>query len=50
VYETGYTQEVHRVTAPPAFDWAERTRAMFLGLYGELARGDLAARCFAQRF
>jgi predicted phosphodiesterase len=50
VYETGYTQEVHRVTAPAAFDWAERTRAMFLGLYGELARGDLAARCFAQRF
>ena len=50
VYETGYTQEVHRVTAPVAFDWAEQTRGMFLGLYGELARGDLAARCFTQRF
>jgi 3',5'-cyclic AMP phosphodiesterase CpdA len=50
VYEGGYTQEVHRVTAPAAFDWAERTRGMFLGLYGDLARGELASRCFAQPF
>jgi hypothetical protein len=50
VYEGGYTHEVHRVTAPAAFDWAEQTRAMFLGLYGELARGELTARCFAQQF
>ena len=50
VYEGGYTQEVHRVTAPAAFDWAEATRAMYLGLYGELARGELAARCFTQAF
>jgi predicted phosphodiesterase len=50
VYEGGYTQEVHRVTSPAAFDWAEATRGMFLGLYGELARGELDARCFAQPF
>jgi len=50
VYEGGYTQEVHRVTSPDAFDWAEATRGMFLGVYGELARGDLAARCFTQPF
>jgi predicted phosphodiesterase len=50
VYEGGYTQEVHRVTAPAAFDWAEQTRAMYLGLYGELARGHLSARCFTQLF
>jgi len=50
VYEGGYTQEVHRVTVPDAFDWAETTRAMFLGLYGELARGELSARCFAHAF
>jgi predicted phosphodiesterase len=50
VYEGGYTQEVHRVTSPAAFDWAETTRQMFLGLYGELARGQLAARCFTQAF
>ena len=48
LYEGGYTQEVHRVTTPTAFDWAEATRQMFLGLYGELARGELAARCFTQ--
>jgi len=50
VYEGGYTQVTHRVTVPAAFDWAEQTRAMFLGFYGELARGDLAARCFTQAF
>jgi 3',5'-cyclic-AMP phosphodiesterase len=50
VYEGGYTQEVHRVTSPAAFDWAEATRGMFLGLYGELARGELDARCFTQPF
>jgi predicted phosphodiesterase len=50
VFEGGYTQEVHRVTAPDAFDWAEATRGMFLGVYGELARGELVARCFTERF
>jgi len=50
VYEGGYTHEVHRVTVPDAFDWAETTRGMYLGLYGELARGALSARSFAQAF
>lgn len=50
VYEGGYTQVVRRATAPDAFDWAEQTRAMFLGVYGELARGTLDARGFAQMF
>jgi 3',5'-cyclic AMP phosphodiesterase CpdA len=50
VYEGGYTQEVHRVTSPAAFDWAEATRRMYLGAYTEYARGDLAARCFSQAF
>jgi hypothetical protein len=50
VYDGGYTQEVHRVTSPAAFDWAEATRGMFLGTYTEYARGDLAARCFTQTF
>jgi predicted phosphodiesterase len=50
VHEGGYTQVVHRVTAPAAFDWAELTRGMYLGVYGELARGALPARCFTQVF
>ena len=50
VYEGGYTQVVRRVTTPDAFAWAELTRHMFLGLYGDLARGALPARCFSERF
>ncbi len=50
VYEGGYTQVVRRVAAPAAFDWAEETSVQYLGLYRELARGNLAERCFTQRF
>lgn len=50
VYEGGYTQVVRRVGAPAAFDWAETTRQMFLGCYGDLARGSIEARCFSERF
>jgi len=50
IYEGGYTQVVRRATAADAFDWAETTRQMFLGLYGELARGALGERCFSERF
>ena len=50
VYERGYTQVVHRVAAPLAFDWAEATRHQYLGCYADLARGALDHRCFTQRF
>jgi len=50
VYEGGYTQVVRRVTAPAAFDWAERCRSMIQGVYGELVLGPIESRCFAERF
>jgi predicted phosphodiesterase len=48
IYEGGYTQTVRRVTEPAAFAWAERTRAMFAGLYRDYALGHLEERCFSQ--
>lgn len=48
VYEGGYTQVVRRVTDPAAFAWAERTRAMFAGVYTQYALGALDERCFTQ--
>jgi Icc protein len=50
IYEGGYTQVMRRVTAPAAFDWAERCRSMIQGIYGELVLGGLEHRCFAERF
>ena len=50
VYEGGYTQVMHRVTAPDAFDWAEQTRHMIGGAYGSLVLGGLEHRCFTQHF
>ncbi|TMK60702.1 MAG: hypothetical protein E6G60_12820 [Actinobacteria bacterium] len=51
IYEGGYTQLVRRVTSDPAaFAWAETTRAMFLGLYGDYALGPLHWRCFTESF
>jgi 3',5'-cyclic-AMP phosphodiesterase len=50
VYEGGYTQMVRRVADPPAFEWAERTRAMFAGLYRDYALGPLEHRCFTETF
>ncbi len=50
IYEGGYTQVVRRVTEPTAFAWAERTRAMFAGLYTDYALGALEARSFTQAF
>lgn len=50
VYEHGFTQVVRRVAAPDAFDWAERTRHMFQGVYRDVVLGDVAARCFTQSF
>lgn len=50
IYEGGYTQVMRRVTAPAAFDWAERCRFMIQGIYGELVLGGLEHRCFAEPF
>lgn len=46
VYEGGIVQLHHRISAPEALDWTERTRGMFLGMYGDYAFGTLADRCF----
>ena len=46
VYEHGIVQLVHRASSPEAMEWAERTRAMFAGLYGPYAMGTLADRSF----
>lgn len=50
VYEGGYTQVVRRVTEPKAFEWAERTRGMFAGVYRDYALGALEERCFTESF
>jgi Icc protein len=50
VHEGGYTQVMRRVTAPDAFDWAERARAMIQGAYRDLVLGPIDARCFTQPF
>jgi 3',5'-cyclic AMP phosphodiesterase CpdA len=50
IYEGGYTQVVHRVAAPAAFDWAEKTRHMIGGAYGSLVLGGLEHRCFTEHF
>lgn len=50
VYEGGYTQVVRRATAADAFAWAEKTRAMYSGVYRDYALGPLAERCFTQLF
>jgi predicted phosphodiesterase len=48
VYEHGYTQVVHRISAPAALEWTERTRPMFAGLYRAYALGRLDHRCFTE--
>ncbi|HZJ26570.1 MAG TPA: metallophosphoesterase [Acidimicrobiia bacterium] len=50
VYEGGYTQMVHRIGAPAAMDWTERTRQMFAGLYRDYALGSVGDRCFTHAF
>ena len=48
IYEHGFTQVVHRISAPKALVWTERTRPMFAGLYRAYALGPLAERCFTE--
>jgi 3',5'-cyclic-AMP phosphodiesterase len=50
VYEGGYTQVMRRVTAPDAFAWAEKTRAMYSGVYRDYALGPIEQRCFTETF
>jgi predicted phosphodiesterase len=47
IYEGGYTQVVRRASSPAALAWAEKTRAMFAGLYHDYAIGGLDERCFS---
>jgi predicted phosphodiesterase len=46
VYERGIAQVFHRASAPDAIAWAERTREMFAGYYGDFAMGALTDRSF----
>ncbi|NCY17704.1 MAG: hypothetical protein EBX39_13300, partial [Actinobacteria bacterium] len=50
IYEGGYTQQVHRMSAPAAVSWTERTREMFFGLYRDYALGSIDDRCFTHEF
>jgi Icc protein len=47
VFEGGILQVLHRISAPDALAWSERTRAMFGGLYPAYSFGQLDERCFA---
>lgn len=46
VCERGIVQVTHRISAPDALAWSEKTRAMFDGSYFDYAFGSLADRCF----
>jgi predicted phosphodiesterase len=50
VYEGGYTQVMRRASGADAFAWAEKTRAMYAGVYRDYALGPLEHRCFTQQF
>ena len=47
VHDGGILQVGHRISAPGALVWSERTRALFGGLFPGYAFGALADRCFA---
>jgi 3',5'-cyclic AMP phosphodiesterase CpdA len=46
IYEGAVMQVVHRISAPEALAWTERTRSMFGGLYPSYSFGDVDDRCF----
>lgn len=46
VHEGGILQIFHRISAPEALVWSERTRHMYEGLYEDYAFGSLSDRCF----
>ncbi|MDQ6797134.1 MAG: metallophosphoesterase [Actinomycetota bacterium] len=49
VFEGGIVQVFHRISAPEALDWSERTRSMFGGLYPAYSFGAIGDRCFPIR-
>lgn len=46
IYEGAVMQVVHRISAPEALAWTDRTRSMFGGLYPSYSFGSLGDRCF----
>jgi 3',5'-cyclic-AMP phosphodiesterase len=46
VHEGGVLQIFHRISSPAALEWTEKTRQMFMGLYGGYAFGSIEDRCF----
>jgi Icc protein len=46
IYDGAVMQVVHRISAPEALAWTDRTRAMFGGLYPSYSFGALDDRCF----
>jgi Icc protein len=46
IYERAVMQVVHRISAPEALAWTDRTRSMFGGLYPSYSFGSLEDRCF----
>lgn len=46
IFEGGVLQVVHRISAPEALAWTERTRAMFGGLYPSYSFGAIGDRCY----
>ncbi len=47
VHEGGILQIAHRISAPEALAWSDKTRHMYSGLYHDYAFGAVADRCFA---
>lgn len=46
VFEGGILQVMHRISAPEAIDWTDRTRATYGGLYPQYSFGQMEDRCF----
>ncbi len=46
VFEGGILQVMHRISAPEALDWTDRTRATYGGLYPQYSFGEMKDRCF----
>lgn len=46
VFEGGVLQVMHRISAPEAISWTDRTRATYGGLYPGYSFGQMKDRCF----